>query len=156
MNNTQETHLKQLSIRIPEINNTGWIQDTNGTGTTRLPYQECSRGGHQVFQGSLPECPCRYSTGFTPSLWDRLLSQAEISINLLRQSNATLNVSDYEHLSRQFDYNKMMLSPMVMSVQVHENTDNRGTWAYHLVRSWYLATLPEHYITQWCHIKANS
>ena len=41
---------------------------------------------------------------FPPSLWDRLLPQAEITINLLRQSNETPNVSAYAHLSGPFDY----------------------------------------------------
>ena len=47
----------------------------------------------------------------------------------------------------------MSLAPMGISVQVHENTDKRGTWAYHTVDGWYLATLPEHYRTHRCHIK---
>ena len=50
---------------------------------------------------------------FTPSLWDRLLPQAEITINLLRQSNETPNVLAYAHLSGPFDYNKMPIEPMV-------------------------------------------
>ena len=40
---------------------------------------------------------------FRPSLWDRLLPQAEITINILRQSNETPNVSAYTHLSGTFD-----------------------------------------------------
>ena len=79
-----------------------------------------------------------------PSLWDILLSQAEITINLLRQSNATPNVSAYAHLSGPFYYNKM------------QKTDKRGTWSYHSVYGWYLATLPEHYCTHRCHIKTTN
>ena len=60
---------------------------------------------------------------FPPSLWYILPPQAEITINLVRQLNATPNVSDYAHLSRPFDYLKMPLSSMSMSVQVHENTE---------------------------------
>ena len=41
---------------------------------------------------------------FPPSLWDRLLPQAKITINLLQQSNATPNVSAYAHLSGPFKY----------------------------------------------------
>ena len=40
---------------------------------------------------------------FPPSLWDRLLLQAEITVNLLRQSNTTPNVSAYAHPSEPFD-----------------------------------------------------
>ena len=68
---------------------------------------------------------------FPPSLWDRLFPQAEITINLLRQPNETPNVSADARLSGPVDYNKMLLSPMGMSVQVHGKTDKRGTWAYH-------------------------
>ena len=64
---------------------------------------------------------------FPPSLWDRLLPQAEITISLLRQSNETPKVLAYAHLSRSFDYNKMPLTPMGISVQVHEKTYKRHT-----------------------------
>ena len=60
---------------------------------------------------------------FLSSLWDRLLPQAEITINLLRQSNATPNVLAYAHLSGPFDYNKTPLAMMGISVQVHKKTD---------------------------------
>ena len=90
---------------------------------------------------------------FPPSLWDRLLPQTEITLNLLRQSNATPTVSAYAHLSGPFDYNKQPLAPMGCAVQVHEKTDKRGTWSYHTVDGWYLATSPEHYRTHCCHIK---
>ncbi len=92
------------------------------------------------------------ANGFPPSLWDCLLPQTEITINLIRQSNATPNVSAYAHLSGLFDYNKMLLAPMGCEAQVHKKTDKRGTWAHHLVDGWYLFTSPEHYRTHNCHI----
>ena len=94
------------------------------------------------------------SDDFPLQLWDRLLPQAEITLNLLRQSNATPTVSAYAHMSGPFDYNKMPLAPMGCEAQVHEKTDKRGTWAYHSVDGWYLYTSPEHYRTHACHIKA--
>ena len=84
-----------------------------------------------VLAGTASDCP--------PLLWNRLLPQADITVNLLRQSNATPNVSAYAHLSGPFDYNKMPLSQMGCAVQVHETTDKRGTWAYHTVDGWYLS-----------------
>ena len=42
---------------------------------------------------------------------------------------------------------------MGCKVQVHEKTDKRGTWAYHCVDGWYLATSDEHYQAHKCHIK---
>ena len=61
---------------------------------------------------------------FLPSLWDIILSQAEITINLLRQSTANPNFLAYDHQSGPFDYNKMPLSMMGMSVQVHKKQKN--------------------------------
>ena len=63
------------------------------------------------------------------------------------------NVSAYAHLSGPFEYNKMPLAPMGISVQVHEKTDKIVTWEYHTVNGWYLATSPEHYQTHRYHIK---
>ncbi len=60
---------------------------------------------------------------FPPSLWDRLLPQTEITLNLLHQSNALPNISAYAHLSGPFDYNKMLLAPMGCEVQVHKKAD---------------------------------
>ncbi len=85
------------------------------------------------------------ANNFPPSLWDRLLPQTEIMINLIRQSNANPNVLAYAHLSRPFNYNKMPLTLMGCKAQVHEKTDKLGTWVYHLVDGWYLFTSPKHY-----------
>jgi hypothetical protein len=90
---------------------------------------------------------------FPPSLWDKLLPQTEITLNLLRQSNATPTISAYAHINGPFDYNKMPLAPMGCAVQVHEKTDKRGSWAYHSVDGWYLNTSPEHYRVHNCYIK---
>eukprot|EP00804_Cyclotella_cryptica_P009165 CCRYP_003221-RB/>CCRYP_003221-RB protein AED:0.37 eAED:0.37 QI:0/-1/0/1/-1/1/1/0/370 len=93
---------------------------------------------------------------FPMKLWDKLLPQAEITITLLRQSNATPTVSAYAHLNGPFNYNKMPLAPMGCSVQVHEKSDARGTWAFHSIDGWYLSTSPEHYSTHRCHIKSTN
>ncbi len=43
---------------------------------------------------------------FPENLWDRLLPQTELTLNLLQQSNATPNVSAYTHLSGPFNFKK--------------------------------------------------
>jgi hypothetical protein len=91
---------------------------------------------------------------FLPSLWDQLLPQTEITLNLLCQSNTMPTVSPYAHLNGPFDYNKLPLAPMGCEVQVHKKSDSHGTWAYHSVDGWYLSTLPEHYHMHVCHIKS--
>eukprot|EP00804_Cyclotella_cryptica_P028989 CCRYP_012408-RA/>CCRYP_012408-RA protein AED:0.21 eAED:0.21 QI:0/0/0/1/1/1/2/0/880 len=92
----------------------------------------------------------------TYQLWDKLLPQTEITLNLLCQSNATPTVSAYAHLNGPFDYNKMPLAPMGCNAQIHEKTDSRGTWAFHSVDELYVSTSPEHYHTHRCHIKSTN
>ena len=43
---------------------------------------------------------------------------------------------------------------MGCGAQVHEKKYKIGTWAYHSVDGWYLFTLPEHYRTHVCQVKA--
>eukprot|EP00804_Cyclotella_cryptica_P012279 CCRYP_013859-RA/>CCRYP_013859-RA protein AED:0.31 eAED:0.31 QI:0/0/0/0.8/0.25/0.2/5/0/913 len=93
---------------------------------------------------------------FPMKLWDKLLPQAEITINLLRQSNATPTVSAYAHLNGPFHYNKMPLAPMGCRVQVHKKSDARSMWAFHSINGWYLSTSPEHYRTHRCRIKSTN
>ena len=85
-------------------------------------------------------------------LWDRLISQTEISINLLRQSNATPTVSIYACLSGPFDYNKMPHVPMGCTTQIHKKTDKRETRTYYSVKGCYLSTYAEQYRTHVCKI----
>ena len=90
---------------------------------------------------------------FPLCLWDHLLPQTEIMLNLVQQSNATPTVPEYAHLSGPFDYNKMHLATMGCGAQVHEKTNNHSTWLFHSVGGWYLYTSPEKYQTHACHIK---
>jgi hypothetical protein len=52
------------------------------------------------------------NSAFPPYLWDLLLPQAELTLNLLRQ--ATLNpwISAWEFFQGPFDFNKMPLGPV--------------------------------------------
>ncbi|KAL7478905.1 hypothetical protein ACHAW6_004660 [Cyclotella cf. meneghiniana] len=70
--------------------------------------------------------------GFPPKLWNKLLPQAEITINLLRKYNATPTLS----------YTK--------------KSDFLSTWAFHSIDVWYLGTSPEHCHTHKYHIKTTN
>jgi hypothetical protein len=114
---------------------------------------QCSQGGHTQLQSHFLSVLAGVADNFLPSLWDRLLPQTKITINLIQKSNATPKVLAYAHLSGPFDYNKMPLAPMGSEAQVHEETDKCSTWAFHSVDGWYLFTSPKHYRTHNCHIK---
>jgi hypothetical protein len=48
---------------------------------------------------------------FPPYLWDLLLPQAELTINLLRQATANPKISAWEYVNGPFDFNKTPLAP---------------------------------------------
>eukprot|EP00804_Cyclotella_cryptica_P009107 CCRYP_003191-RB/>CCRYP_003191-RB protein AED:0.38 eAED:0.33 QI:0/-1/0/1/-1/1/1/0/471 len=93
---------------------------------------------------------------FPLQLWDKLLPQAKITLKFLRQSNAIPTISAYAHLCGPFDYNKMPLAPLGCNVQIHEKTDQRGTWTFHSIDGWYISTSPKHYHTHRCHIVSSN
>ncbi|KAL7542214.1 LOW QUALITY PROTEIN: hypothetical protein ACHAWF_015700 [Thalassiosira exigua] len=64
-------------------------------------------------------------------LWDRLLPQAELTLNLLRQSNTTPTISAHAHLFSSFDFNRMPLAPLGCPVHIHEPPAKRSSWAPH-------------------------
>ena len=53
---------------------------------------------------------------FPMYLWDKLLPQAELTLNLLRQSNANPRVSAHAHLFEPFDFNRFPLAPLGCAV----------------------------------------
>jgi len=83
------------------------------------------------------------------NLWDRLLPQTVLTLNLLRQANKTPTVSAYQYVNGPFDYNATPLGPLGCKVQFHESSNRRKTWDPRALTGWYLGTSIEHYC---CHI----
>jgi len=86
---------------------------------------------------------------FPMRLWDRLLPQTILTLNLLRQSNAIPTVSAWQYVKGNFDYNKTPLAPMGCAVQIHQSNEIRTTWAMKTMDGWYLQSSLEHYR---CHV----
>ena len=103
----------------------------------------------QTFKSHFKAILAGVADNFPMNLWDRLLPQTVLTLNLLRQSNVAPTVSAYQHVNGTFDYNKMPLAPMGCAVQIHENCERRRSWAANSSDGWYLRTSPEHYR---CHV----
>ena len=93
---------------------------------------------------------------FPTTLWDKLLPQAELTLNLLRQSKSIPTVSARSHLFGTFDFNRMPLAPMGCGVQIHENAGKRRTWAPNPVDGYYLGTSPDHYRAHRIYVKGTN
>ena len=93
-------------------------------------------------------------SSFPLRLWDQLLPQAELTINVLRPSHARPGVSAYTYLFGPFNFSRTPLAPLGCEVQCHIKPGDRGTWAEHTADGWYLGPSMGHYRSFHCYIKA--
>jgi hypothetical protein len=82
---------------------------------------------------------------FTLSLWCHLGQPAELTINLLRQSNIAPKVSAYAHVHGQHDYMKRPFSPLGCAVMAHVKPKNRQSWDIHVDTGFNIGTAMEHH-----------
>ena len=88
---------------------------------------------------------CSTDKDFPLNLWDRLLPQALITLNLLRISRINPHLSAYAQVHGAFDFNRTPLAPPGTRVLIHEKPSVRKTWSPHAVDGWYLGPAPRHY-----------
>jgi hypothetical protein len=88
---------------------------------------------------------CSAAEDFPLRLWDKLLLQAELTINLLRASWVDPTISAYEAINGPFDYNAIPLAPPGCKIVVHEKPGQRASWDPHGVIGWYLGPAMAHY-----------
>ena len=83
--------------------------------------------------------------GFLLTEWDRLLVQAEITLNVLRKSRVNPDLSAYTYLFGNFSFNKTPLAPPGTKFLIHKKSANQGSWDYHGVKGWYVGLILEDY-----------
>jgi hypothetical protein len=82
---------------------------------------------------------------FPMHLWDRLLPQAEITLNLLRTSWLHPQLSADAHYHGLVDYNKKDFAPPGCKIVAHENPGKRRTWSPHGQHGYSLGPAIHHY-----------
>jgi len=82
---------------------------------------------------------------FPLSLWCYLVRPAELTVNLLRQSNVVPKISAYAHVHGQHDYMKRPFAPLGCSVMAHIKPKNRRTWDVHGEVGYNIGTDMEHH-----------
>ena len=99
----------------------------------------------QTFKSHFISILCGTAENFPLHLWDRLLPQAELTLNMLRQSKLVPKVSSYAHLYGQHDYNAHPLGPLGCAVEAHVMPGKRESFEPHSASGWYLGVSLEHY-----------
>jgi hypothetical protein len=93
---------------------------------------------------------------FPLHLWDRLLPQAEITLNLLRTSRLHPQLSDAAHFHGLVDYNKTAFAPPGYKIVAHEKPGKRRTWDPHGKHGYSLGPAMHHYRCQNVYISATA
>jgi hypothetical protein len=93
---------------------------------------------------------------FPLQLWDRLLPQAEITLNLLRTSRLNPPLSAAAHFHGLVDYNKTAFAPPGCKIIAHEKPEKRHTWAPHGQHGYSLGPAMHHYRCQNVYISATA
>ena len=88
---------------------------------------------------------CTTDPDFPMQNWDRLLEQAEITLNLLRPSRLKPRLSAYVQLNGEFYFNPTPMAPPGTRTLVNDKPHNRGTWAPHEHEVWYVRPAILHY-----------
>ena len=99
----------------------------------------------KVFKAHFISILCGCDKSFPLHLWDRLLPQAEHTLNMLRTSTMTPTISAYAHLWGQHDYNANPFAPLGCKVEAHVTPGVRETWAPHTASGYYIGNAWEHY-----------
>lgn len=99
----------------------------------------------RTFKNHLIAGLCSTDPNFPLKLWDKVLPQALLTLNIMRASRLNPLLSAHSQLYGFYDFNKNPIAPPGTKVQVHEKPALRGTWAPHSVDGWYLGPSMKHY-----------
>ena len=99
----------------------------------------------RTFKNHFISTLCTCDPNFPLHLWDRLLDQTIITLNLLRTSTINPKLSAYAQLHGTFDFAATPLGPPGTKVIVHEKPTQRGTWSPHGIEGWYVGPAMHHY-----------
>jgi hypothetical protein len=99
----------------------------------------------KIFKAHFIGIVCVCNKSFPLHLWDRLLPQAEHTLNMLQPARMTPSVSAYAYLWGQHDYNANHFEPLGCKVEAHVTPGVQETWAPHTVSGYYNGNAWEHY-----------
>ena len=99
----------------------------------------------QTFKAHLKAGLASVDPDFPVREWDRLLPQAEMTLNMLRSSRINPKLSAYALLFGEFDYNKTPLVPPGTKVLAHKKPDDRASWAFNGEEGWSIGPAMQHY-----------
>jgi hypothetical protein len=108
-------------------------------------HRNITKRAIQMFKNHFVSILSRVDNRFPLSLWCHLVRPAELTVNLLRQSNITPKVSMYAHVHRQHNYMKCPFAPLGCAVMSRVKPKNKQSWDVHADTGFNIQTVMEHH-----------
>ena len=108
----------------------------------RVNAAECAI---QTFKDHFISALATTDSEFPLKLWDRLTSQVETTLNLMRASPINPKISAYEAIWGPYDWNRFPLAPPGCKAVIYESPAARGLWGSRGTDAWYLGPSRDHY-----------
>ena len=99
----------------------------------------------QTFKVHFISVLCTTDPTFPFYLWDKLIEQTEITLNLLRRSNLHPHLSAYTHLFGIYDYNAKPMAPADTKLLIFDPLNQQRTCVAHGKDGCYILPAMEHY-----------
>ena len=99
----------------------------------------------QTFKNHFIAGLCTVDPNFPLQLWCDLLPQAQLTLNILRQSRINPRLSAHAQLEGTYDFNKVPLVPPGTKAMIFQPPKVRKTWAPHAKEGWYVGPAFKHY-----------
>ena len=99
----------------------------------------------QIFKNHFLSALATADTTFPINEWDRLIPQAEMTLNLLIPSRCNPTLSAYSYYHGVHNFATTLLAPAGTKVVIHMKPRNRASWDYHGRTGWYIGHAPDHY-----------
>jgi hypothetical protein len=111
-------------------------------------YNHCINAAEcviQTFKDHFISTLATTDSKFPLQLWDKLTSQVENTLNLMRASRIDPNMLAYEAIWGPYDWNCFPLVPPRCKAIIYESPNARGSWGSRGTNAWYLGLLVDHY-----------
>jgi hypothetical protein len=99
----------------------------------------------QTFKDHFISALATTDSEFPLQLWDKITSQVEATLNLMRASRINPNISAYEAIWGPYDWNCFPLAPPGCKAVIYKSPATRGSWGSRGTDTWYLGPSLDHY-----------
>ena len=78
-------------------------------------------------------------------MWEKLLFQTELTINIIRQATLNPKISAWEYFNGAFEYEATPLEPIGCKIVIHTTSNNRKSWYQRGREGFIVGTALQHY-----------